>query len=65
MEVIRSSILASFLMAVVTVFFLAGGAAAADAPTPAPASRAGALTPPLAVAVLASSIALLVASLRH
>ncbi|RWW17199.1 hypothetical protein GW17_00018883 [Ensete ventricosum] len=57
--------LAVFLAAVVAAAFLAGGAVAADAPAPSPTSAAGALSPPLAIALLASSAALLLGSLRH
>ncbi|RWW47283.1 hypothetical protein BHE74_00046741 [Ensete ventricosum] len=50
--------LAVFLAAVVAAAFLAGGAVAADAPTPSPTSAVGALSPPLAIALLASLAAL-------
>lgn len=65
MAAIGGQSLAISLVAVVAAAFLAVGAVAADAPAPSPTSAAGAISPNLAVAVLASSVVLLLGSLRH
>ncbi|URE18240.1 hypothetical protein MUK42_12233 [Musa troglodytarum] len=65
MAAIGGQSLAISLVGVVAAAFLAFGAAASDAPAPSPTSAAGALSPPLTVAVLASSVLLLLGSLRH
>ncbi|RWW13945.1 hypothetical protein BHE74_00002273 [Ensete ventricosum] len=55
----------SLATCLVAAAFLAYGVAAADAPAPSPTSAAGALSPSLAVVVLASSVVALFGSLRH
>ncbi|RWW59259.1 hypothetical protein BHE74_00033818 [Ensete ventricosum] len=65
MAAIGGQSLAISLVAVVVAAFLAVGAVAADAPAPSPTSAAGALSPNLTVAVLASSVVVLLGSLRH
>lgn len=63
MAILGSKARAMCAMAVIGVASLAGVASAAEAPAPSPTSGAGALSPHLAYAFVASASALLLGSL--